>query len=65
MNRFLPPPFIGSYPQQGQIKLQPIDPIQKDFPIRPSTTLLHPMSQRLGFSDMVKTLVPTMNTLKP
>jgi hypothetical protein len=67
MNRgdMFPPPFIGSYPQEGTAVFPTLPLPHKPIGIKPSTTLLHPFGKRLGFEDSVKHLIPTMNTMKP
>lgn len=67
MNRgdMFPPPFIGSFPKEGTAVFPTLPLRHQEIGIKKSTTLLHPFSQRLGFEDSVKQLVPTMNTMKP
>jgi hypothetical protein len=67
MNRgdMFPPPFHGSFPREGQEVFPTLPLRHQEINLKPSTTILHPFSKRLGFEDAIKHLTPTINTMKP
>jgi hypothetical protein len=61
-----PPPFIGSYPQKGQVELAKPDMSNLPLPSRAPSTMLHPSRQHRGWHDEIMRTIPTMKTaLRP
>jgi hypothetical protein len=63
---FRPPPFIGSFPQQGQLQLGKPDVENMPLGIKPGSTLLHPSRQHTGWwQDTVKSIPTMMTPMRP